>query len=154
VFPSVRRLAIQIGSVTRIFDTGEHHIGGVQQQQAGGLGTVMFTSQLGTFAVNSLREVDTDRGDSKADVASEVAPATSAPQNPSIPTQSASSAKQTSSPSPSTVPSTSTVSRESVPSSDAAAIISAIESLAGLHQRGILTAEEFAAKKAELLGRL
>ena len=33
-------------------------------------------------------------------------------------------------------------------------IFAAIESLAGLHQRGILTDEEFATKKAELLGRL
>ena len=40
------------------------------------------------------------------------------------------------------------------PSVDPATIIGAIESLAGLHQRGILSDEEFAAKKAELLGRL
>jgi Short C-terminal domain len=39
-------------------------------------------------------------------------------------------------------------------SGDAEAIVAAIESLAGLHQRGILSDEEFAAKKAELLGRL
>ncbi|BDB39729.1 SHOCT domain-containing protein [Mycobacterium kiyosense] len=37
---------------------------------------------------------------------------------------------------------------------DPGAIVAAIESLAGLHQRGILSDEEFAAKKAELLGRL
>ena len=39
-------------------------------------------------------------------------------------------------------------------SGDQAAIIAAIESLAGLHERGILSDDEFAAKKAELLGRL
>jgi putative oligomerization/nucleic acid binding protein len=39
-------------------------------------------------------------------------------------------------------------------SGDPAAIVAAIESLAGLHQRGVLSDEEFAAKKAELLGRL
>lgn len=39
-------------------------------------------------------------------------------------------------------------------SGDPAVIVAAIESLAGLHQRGILSDEEFAAKKAELLGRL
>jgi hypothetical protein len=32
--------------------------------------------------------------------------------------------------------------------------VAAIESLAGLHQRGILSDEEFSAKKAELLARL
>jgi len=39
-------------------------------------------------------------------------------------------------------------------SGDPAAIVAAIESLAGPHQRGVLSDEEFAAKKAELLGRL
>ena len=54
IFPGTRRLAIQINGVTRIFDTGEHQIGGVQQQQGGGSGTVSFTSQFGTFDVSSL----------------------------------------------------------------------------------------------------
>ena len=35
--------------VTRVFDTGDHRIGGVQQQQGG---TVQFTSDLGTFDVS------------------------------------------------------------------------------------------------------
>ncbi len=39
-------------------------------------------------------------------------------------------------------------------SGDPVSIVAAIESLAGLHERGILTDEEFAAKKTELLGRL
>jgi hypothetical protein len=39
-------------------------------------------------------------------------------------------------------------------SGDPTTIVAAIESLAGLHERGILSDEEFAAKKAELLGRL
>jgi hypothetical protein len=38
--------------------------------------------------------------------------------------------------------------------SDADAIVAAIESLAGLHQRGILSDDEFSTKKVELLGRL
>ena len=33
-------------------------------------------------------------------------------------------------------------------------IVASIEALAGLHQRGILSDEEFATKKAELLARL
>ncbi len=37
---------------------------------------------------------------------------------------------------------------------DPATIIAAIESLAGLHARGILSDDEFATKKAELLARL
>ena len=72
IFPSTRRLAIQIDGVTKVFDTGDHHIGGVQQQQQGGggvqqqqpggaYGSVSFTSQFGTFDVSSLAEVGTHR---------------------------------------------------------------------------------------------
>src|ERR1700761_9668762 len=62
IFPSTRRLAIQIDGVTKVFDTGEHYIGGVQQQQQGsGYASVSFTSQLGTFDVSSLTELGTQR---------------------------------------------------------------------------------------------
>ncbi|MEZ0354303.1 SHOCT domain-containing protein [Mycobacterium sp. pR1184] len=121
-FPSTRRLVIEIGGVTRVFDTGEHQIGGVQQQQGGGISSVGFTSQLGTFGVLSLREL----GGQPAETPT---PETSAPETPA-PTAAAGGP------------------------TDAAAIVAAIESLAGLHERGILSDDEFAAKKAELLGRL
>ena len=61
IFPSTRRLAIQINGVTRVFDTGEHQIGGVQQQQGGGSGSVSFTSQFGTFDISSLTELGTQQ---------------------------------------------------------------------------------------------
>ncbi|WP_264915954.1 SHOCT domain-containing protein, partial [Mycobacterium kiyosense] len=57
VFPNTRRLAIQINGAVRVFDTGDHQITGVQQQQGRGTGTVQFTSQFGTFDVSSLREL-------------------------------------------------------------------------------------------------
>ena len=57
-------------------------------------------------------------------------------------------------PAPQFAPQTQTPEPASGASGDPAAILAAIESLAGLHQRGILSDEEFAAKKAELLGRL
>jgi hypothetical protein len=100
-----------MNGVTRVFDTGDHRIGGVQQQQGGTAGTVQFTSQFGTFDVSSLTEIDAPQA-TDAPVA--------APQ----------------------------------PAGDPATIVAAIESLAGLHQRGILSDEEFAAKKADLLDRL
>ena len=134
VFPGTRRLAIQIDGVTRIFDTGEHQIGGVQQQQGGGSGSVNFTSQLGTFDVSSLRELGTQQ-------AAETPTAAPAPQSPSDPA-------------PPVAPQTRTPPPGSSAAGDPVAIITAIESLAGLHQRGILSDEEFASKKAELLGRL
>lgn len=132
VFPTARRLAIQIDGVTRVFDTGEHRIGGVQQQQGGGYATVGFTSQLGTFSISTLRQVG-----------SQAANPTEAPPRPAA----AASPPPPASPAPET-PSAAQA------SGDPATIFAAIESLAGLHERGILSDAEFAAKKAELLARL
>jgi hypothetical protein len=157
IFPSTRRLAIQINGVTKVFDTGEHHIGGVQQQQqGGGYGSVGFTSQLGTFGVSSLSELGTQRVAETPAAApapqyqSPVAPqyqsqyqSDPAPQFPPMFSGAEGRHSQTQAPEPA-----------SGASGDPAAIVAAIESLAGLHQRGVLSDEEFAAKKAELLARL
>jgi hypothetical protein len=166
IFPSTRRLAIQINGVTRVFDTGDHHIGGVQQQQGGGgvqqqqqggggvqqqqpggaYGSVTFTSQFGTFDVSSLPEVGTQR------VTGTPAPA-HAPQHAAHAPQHQS--QYQSEPAPQFAPQTQAPEPAfSASADDSAAIVAAIESLAGLHERGILSDEEFAAKKAELLGRL
>jgi Short C-terminal domain len=143
IFPSTRRLAIQIAGVTKVFDTGEHRIGGVQQQQGGPSGTLSFTSQLGTFDVSSLSQLGARQVADTPAAAPEPqqtgdAPAPQRETNPEPP-----SATQHRPPEPATGP-----------SGDAAAIVAAIESLAGLHERGILSDEEFAAKKTELLGRI
>jgi hypothetical protein len=165
IFPSTRRLAIQINGGTKVFDTGEHHIGGVQQQQqGGGYGSVSFTSQFGTFDVSSLAELGTQR-------VAETPAAAPAPQHqsqyqsdrpaPKHQSQYQSDrpapqhqAQYQSGPAPQFAPQTQAPQPVSGASGDAEAIVAAIESLAGLHQRGILSDEEFAAKKAELLGRL
>ena len=144
VFPSTRRLAIQINGVTRVFDTGEHQIGGVQQQQGGGYGSVTFTSQLGTFDVSSLRELGARQvaeTPASAPVAPPAAQYQSQYQSPPAPHTEAPRTEA-----PPTAASSG--------SGDPGAIVAAIESLAGLHERGILSDEEFAAKKTELLGRL
>ncbi|MDZ7884600.1 MAG: SHOCT domain-containing protein [Mycobacterium sp.] len=59
IFPATRRLAVHLDGVTRVFDTADHRIAGVQQQQGQGgqRGSVTFTSQLGTFDVTSLTEI-------------------------------------------------------------------------------------------------
>jgi hypothetical protein len=137
IFPGNRRLAIQVNGATRVFDTGDHRIGGVQQQQGGAYGSVNFTSQFGTFDVSSLRELGTEQKAETPATAPSTPPQTNfepAPQ--STPQGQAPQAQSTSS------------------SNDPNAIVAAIESLAGLHQRGILSDEEFSTKKAELLGRL
>jgi len=59
IFPSTRRLAIQINGVTRSIRYRRSPIGGVQQQQGGGYGSVGFTSQFGTFGISSLSELGT-----------------------------------------------------------------------------------------------
>jgi hypothetical protein len=52
-FPSTRRLAIKQGGVTRVYDTGEHLIGGFSQQQ-GGDQSLTFNSQFGLVRVADL----------------------------------------------------------------------------------------------------
>lgn len=140
IFPSTRRLAVDTSGVVRIFDTGDHNIGGVQQQQGGPAGSLLFTSQYGTFDVSSLPEV----GIGAPAAGSVDAPVQDNP--PPQPSNSAHSAPQQDS--------TYAAPSADEDPGDSTAIINAIESLAGLHQRGILSDEEFAAKKAELLGRL
>lgn len=132
IFPNTQRLAIQVNGNTRIFDTADHRIGGVQQQQGGASGSVNFTSQYGTFDVSSLRELGQQQ---VADTP------VAAPTN-----------QQVFNPAPQFAPQEPSL--EPSGSGDSNAIIAAIESLAGLHQRGILSDEEFSTKKAELLGRL
>ncbi len=52
-FPYTQRLAIDINGILTIYDTLNHQIGGVSQQQ-GSNGSITFTSQFGTVDVNSL----------------------------------------------------------------------------------------------------
>lgn len=58
VFPATRRLAILSAGGLAVYDTGEHIIGGVSQQQ-GGTSSLTFTSQLGAVPLDTLRRVDT-----------------------------------------------------------------------------------------------
>lgn len=143
-FPGTRRLAIHINGVTRVFDTGEHQIGGVQQQQGAGYSSVSFTSQFGTFGVSSLQEVGSHQ----------------AAQSQAAPPAQGHQAQYQSGPPPQLTPEVqfppeaAAAKQPAGPPEDSQAIVAAIESLAGLHERGILSDEEFAAKKAELLSRL
>ena len=97
-----------------------------------------FTSQFGTFDVSSLRELGTERRQPRL-------PPPHPPRATSAPPPH---------PAPQTAPPPQAPEPASGPSGDPAAIVAAIEALAGLHERGILSDEEFAAKKTDLLGRL
>ena len=123
-FPDARRLAIQQGGQVRVYDTGEHRITGFSQQQ-GGDQSLTFTSQHGLVRVADLRPASLE-GD----------------QRPNPPPPAAATPPQAAASAPAAAP------------QPAEAILKTIERLAELRQKDILTEEEFAAKKAELLGRL
>jgi hypothetical protein len=95
-----------------VYDTLDHQIGGVSQQQSYGA-SVSFTSQYGLVRLEDLP------------VVSGKPPAAA----------------------PASAPSTS-------PGATSGDVYQAIERLADLRQKGILSEEEFAQKKAELLSRI
>ena len=122
-FPGAHRLAVSRGGQVTVYDTLDHQIGGVQQQQGGYPGSLSFSSQYGTFGVESLPLVSP----APAPQAPVVMPP---PPPPSAPTFSQG------------------------PSTASHEIFEALERLGKLVQNGVLTEEEFRAKKAELLARL
>lgn len=140
-FPSSRRLAINIGGRITVYDTGDHQIGGFSQQQ-GGDQTLSFTSQYGLIRVSDLRVVEplpekqVEAPMAVEPVQADTAPAVISPEKP----QPAPSQPAMTAPPP------------TVTSEDD--IFTKIERLAGLHAKGILSDQEFADKKAELLSRL
>ena len=131
-FPQTRRLAISRNGQISVYDTLDHQIGGVQQQQGGYAGSLSFSSQYGTFTVDSLPLL------SPAPAPQQPAPAFQAAEPPS---------QQFAAP-----PSPQPGSGGSQQSHDD--ILNAVERMASLHQKGILSDEEFKTKKAELLARL
>jgi hypothetical protein len=135
-FPETRRLALERAGKVEIFDTGEHIIAGFGQQQGGG-SALTLTSQLGTVSIDSLRRVPSGKAAPASAALPEAARATgSAPDNMSAAPVSSPLAPQQSS------------------GADPAAALALIERLAELREKGLLTEEEFAAKKAELLSRI
>ena len=118
-FNQTHRLAVELNGRITIYDTLDHQISGVSQQQGRG-GSLTLSSQHGTVNLSTLPVVSVDSVQTKAPEPW-VAPA-SEPSRP-----------------------------DSAQEMD---LFAKIERLAELHKRGILSSEEFAAKKAELLSRL
>jgi hypothetical protein len=128
-FPQTQRLAIDRGGQLTIYNTLDHQIGGVQQQQGGSYGSLSFSSQYGTFTVDSLPIVSPSNTQPSA-----------APFQPAWEQQAP-------------APQVSTVPSSQIPQSQSD-ILSALERLGKLHQTGVLSDAEFQSKKAELLARL
>ncbi len=128
-FPGARRLAIDLDGMVTVYDTQDHQISGFSQQQSGS-GSFTFMSQHGTVDVRRLPKVS---GGS----ASPVPPSVAGPAMPAA-AVSATPAAAGSGPAP----------------AGHGEILGVIEKLADLRAKGILTEDEFSAKKAELLSRL
>lgn len=128
-FPIQQRLAIKRAGAVELYDTQDHLIGGVSQQQ-GRQRTLSFSSQHGPLALETLRRVTADTpAEARADADALVQP-------PEPPAPEATAGAVATSPSAPHV------------------LIDIIGKLAELHQRGVLTDDEFKSKKAELLARL
>jgi hypothetical protein len=136
-FSAPRRLAVDLNGHVTVYDTLDHQIGGVSQQQGGG-SSLTFTSQYGTVGVSSLPIVSLDGVPSSA-------PAPRVAGAPSMAPAAAPSSAPTSAPPPAPT------SRDTAQEAD---IFTKIERLADLHKKGVLSEQEFSAKKAELLARL
>lgn len=57
-FGNARRLVIDNNGKTRIYDTGDHWISGVSQQQTNNSYSVKFTSQYGDVNLDQLKTVE------------------------------------------------------------------------------------------------
>ncbi len=132
-FPGSRRLAVEVNGRVSVYDTLDHQIGGVSQQQGSGA-SVTFTSQYGVVSVLSLPILSGDLA------------APSAPVQPQPPPQQTSNAVP---PPPAPPPPAPRAS-----GGQEADIFASIERLADLRQKGVLTEDEFSSKKSELLARL
>jgi hypothetical protein len=124
-FAGVRRLAVDAGGKVEVYDTTGFNIDGLAPKQPKG-GRPVFVSNRGPLKLDALPRVYSLEEPDALDGASVAA---SAPPAPPVPVPNASA-------------------------NDAAVIIATIEQLAGLKDKGILTPQEFAAKKAELLSRI
>jgi hypothetical protein len=136
-FPQARRLAIDHGGRVTVYDTLDHQIGGVQQQQGGASGSLSFSSQFGTFTVESLPLADREQS-------------SGAPVPPSF--QNQASEWQPPPSNPNSYQPQQSFGHGGPQTHDE--ILATLERLSALHQKGILSEDEFRNKKAELLSRL
>jgi len=131
IFPQTRRLAIRRNGQLTVYDTGDHQIGGVQQQQGGPSGSMDFSSQFGTYAMSSLPVVFPSGQQQSYQQPAPLPQPGPSPQ-PLMQVQPAPGGQQ--------------LSRDE--------ILGTLERLGDLRQKGILSDDEFNQKKIELLNRL
>ena len=137
-FPAKRRLALDVNGEITVYDTGDHQISGVSQQQGSGQ-SLVFTSQYGNLLCSDLPKVETRAASGEAEKPATTSDTSDQRSSEARPAQASEAA----------MPDTG-----SQPAAKTDEIFSLIEKLADLHQKGILTEDEFNTKKAELLSRL
>lgn len=135
VFPG--KLAVQSNGQVTVYDTLNHNIGGVSQQQ-GGDNSLTFSSQFGTISVNQLPIL------SGAELPQ--------PETTAEPQMSNTNFIQP--PEPQTIQPQQDLQTSDNLAATADEIIGLIEKLASLRDAGALTDEDFDTKKKELLARL
>lgn len=133
IFPG--KLAVQINGNVTVYDTLNHNIGGISQQQ-GGDESLTFSSQFGTIAVNQLPTIPLIDSQEVAAINN---------TNFTLPTepQISQSVPEQNQPNPDTTFQSSTDD-----------IIELIGKLAKLRDSGAITEEDFNTKKTELLARI
>ena len=150
-FPTARRLAIQQGGRCDVYDTGDHAISGFSQQQSGDR-TLTFTSQYGLVRIADLARIPP--ADAPAAVVTPP-PAAPAPETRAVVAPAPAAPVVVTPPAPFptvAAPEVTAIAPAALVAPDE--ILTTIERLASLRDKGILTDAEFAAKKAELLSRL
>ena len=132
-FPSINRLAIDDGGRIEVYDTTGYDIGGFGQQQGGSAGSLTFSSQRGIVRIEDLPRV-TGRARGPA-------PQSAALQAPVTPQSSSSTEASPSATQPAA-------------GGDASSVLALIQQLSQLKEKGVISEQEFSAKKTELLKRL
>ena len=137
-FPDSCRLAILLNGHVTVYDTGQHQIGGFGQQQSGDQ-SLTFTSQFGLVRVADLPVVPMGGAPMAEQPAPQPDPGFASAPEPVAPEPMA--------PEP-------MAQAPAAPGGNSDEIFATLEKLGGLRDKGILSDEEFAEKKAELLSRL
>ena len=159
-FAGIRRLAISDGQNVTVYDTLDHNIGGVSQQQ-GGVAGVGFTSQYGNVDLRTLPLVSGIAVGTTYQAAIPVQPPLQVAAPSQVPIADAQSTPMASELSMPQTPQSSSISSQVAENAGPGRsmnsvedIFSMIERLAKLRDGGALTDEEFVIKKTELLARL
>lgn len=141
------RLAVKTGDQCWVYDTGNHQIGGFAQQQGGG-GGITLTSQFGYVNLSTLPVIWRGQGpyiNNPAPVEPPQPISQPAPQPTNQPAPPVN---------PPAAPSNQVAPVADAPAAGSSDVLDLLERLANLKERGLLSDDEFASKKSDLLHRL